>query len=165
MVNLGERTVRDIGGLVKAPKSYTGVLAGKRQLGPYPMEKLKHVDSPTTRITDNIQRFDARQHGFARGMRGEFGRLGTKNPVLRAAKDPLFPAFGMMLMGLPPVDVGVMPKAPPRMLYVDGDNKAALMNSATAPRMHPMLEVSPEKASIPDDPSVMSRNIKSMGYF
>ena len=39
------------------------------------------------------------------------------------------------------------------------------MPSEGSSLMHPMLEVFPQKASIPDDPAVMSRNIKSMGYF
>ncbi|MBI4296085.1 MAG: reductive dehalogenase [Chloroflexi bacterium] len=141
-------------------------LAGKRQLGPYAMEKLKRVAKPTTRVTDSIQRSDAREHGFARASRGDFGKLGTKGSAFtRATKDPLFPLFGAMLMGLPPVDNGVTLKVPPRMLYVRQSSKTALMSSLAATETHPMLEVAPQKASIPDDPAVMSRHIKSMGYF
>ena len=43
-----------------------GILAGKGQLGPFPMEGLKQVEQPTTSITDNIQRIDFRENGFAR---------------------------------------------------------------------------------------------------
>ena len=43
-------------------EGYPDILAGRRQLGPYPMERLKRVDKPTTRITNDIQRFDAREH-------------------------------------------------------------------------------------------------------
>jgi len=48
-----------------AKKQYRQKTSGSRgQLGPYPMERLKRVDQPTTRITDNIPRFDEREHGF-----------------------------------------------------------------------------------------------------
>jgi hypothetical protein len=53
-----------------AKKPYHQKISGRReQLGPYPMERLKRVEQPTTRITDDIPRFDEREHGFARAMR------------------------------------------------------------------------------------------------
>ena len=131
---------------MKNQNDYPDILAGRKQLGPYPMEKLKQVDKPTTKITDNIQRFDAREQGFARAARGDFGNLRTKTDSSRVVKDPLFPLFRTMMKGLPPVDTGVLP------------NEGSSMTP-------PMLEAFPQKASIPDDPTVMSRNIKSMGYF
>ena len=52
-----------------AKKLYHQKISGRReQLGPYPMERLKKVNQPTTRITDDIPRFDEREHGFARAM-------------------------------------------------------------------------------------------------
>ena len=42
---------------------YGRILTGGEQLGPFPMERLKQVEQPTTRITDNIKRFDEREHG------------------------------------------------------------------------------------------------------
>ncbi len=91
---------------MKNQKSYPDILTGRRQLGPYPMERLKRVDKPTTKITENIQRFDAREHGFSRAARGDFGDLRARSPSLGAAKDPLFPLFRTMFRGLPPVDAG-----------------------------------------------------------
>ena len=73
-----------------AKKPYHRKISGRReQLGPYPMERLKRVEQPTTRITDDIPRFDEREHGFARAMRGDFGphlahefeRFITKHPL------------------------------------------------------------------------------------
>jgi ferredoxin len=59
---------------IMAKKPYHQKISGRReQLGPYPMERLKRVKQPTTRITDDIPRFDEREHGFARAMRGDFG--------------------------------------------------------------------------------------------
>ena len=57
-----------------AKKPYHRKISGRRkQFGPYPMERLKKVEQPTTRITDDIPRFDEREHGFARAMRGDYG--------------------------------------------------------------------------------------------
>ena len=73
-----------------AKKPYHRKISGRReQLGPYPMEKLKKVKQPTTLITDDIPRFDEREHGFARTIRGDFGphlahefeRFITKHPL------------------------------------------------------------------------------------
>lgn len=58
--------------------SYSEILAGKKQLGPYPMEKLKHVAEPTTKITDNIERTDEKDHGFSRADLGKLGPLAEK---------------------------------------------------------------------------------------
>ena len=57
-------------------KTYTKILTGDIQLGKYPMEKLKQVDKPTILITEKIERFDEREHGFARAFRGDLGPVG-----------------------------------------------------------------------------------------
>lgn len=59
-----------------------GILTGTDHLGPYPMEKLKHVDYPTTTITNNIQRFDSRDAGFNQARQGYFGEA-MKNALMR----------------------------------------------------------------------------------
>ncbi len=65
----------------------------RKQLGPYPMEKLKRVEKPTTKITDSVSRFDERQHGFARVMRGELGLIPQKEMMRFVPKFPLGAAF------------------------------------------------------------------------
>ena len=55
-----------------------GILAGRGQLGSFPMERLKRVGQPTTKITNDIQRFDLRENGFARAARGDFGPIAQK---------------------------------------------------------------------------------------
>lgn len=45
---------------------YPEILAGEKQLGPYPMERLKRIDQSTTKITGNIERIDEMEHGFSR---------------------------------------------------------------------------------------------------
>jgi 3-chloro-4-hydroxyphenylacetate reductive dehalogenase len=72
------------------------------QLGQYAMEKLKRVDKPTTIITENIPRFDERQHGLARAMRGEMGPVVQQEIMRFVPKFPLGAAFFKMTAGLAP---------------------------------------------------------------
>ena len=98
-----------------AKKQYRQKTSGKRgQLGPYPMERLKRVDQPTTIITDNIPRFDEREHGFARAMRGDFGSNPAKEFERFINKHPLGAAFSS-IMGhmIPLVEGEVAPKKAP----------------------------------------------------
>jgi len=59
------------------------------QFGPYPMERLKRVERPTTLVTGHIPRFDQREHGFARAMRGDFGPATTQQFQRFVTKHPL----------------------------------------------------------------------------
>jgi len=111
---------------------YEEMLAKKGHLGPYPMEKLKRVDRPTSIITDDIPRFDERQHGFARVMRGDLGPAPAQQMMRFVPKFPLGASLVRMTALMAPV--------------VDG-------------------EVAPTKAPIPEDPQILSRHIKQLGYF
>lgn len=110
--------------------NYERILVGGGRLGPYPMERLKHVSQPTTKITNNIQRIDMRDTGFSQAARGHFGPVmqrehrRNKEPVGASLRDMTF-KFKVM---------------------VDG-------------------EVASSKAPIPQDPAILSRHIKSLGYF
>jgi reductive dehalogenase len=75
---------------------YEEMLAKKSHLGPYPMEKLKRVDRPTSIITDDIPRFDERQHGFARVMRGDFGPAPAQQMMRFVPKFPLGASLAKM---------------------------------------------------------------------
>lgn len=112
--------------------SYKGMVARRGRLGSYPMERLKRVAQPTTRITDSIQRFDEREHGFSRAMRGDFGPYLAAEMARFTHKYPIGAAFARMTSNLIPL--------------VDG-------------------EVATGKAPIPEDPRILSRHIKQMGYF
>mgnify|MGYP001207437291 CR=1 FL=1 len=78
-------------------------MAGNGQLGPYPMEKLKQIEKPTTRITENIQRIDEREHGFNRAGRGDFGPLVAREKERFGTKHPLAAALKYMTAYLAPV--------------------------------------------------------------
>lgn len=69
--------------------SYQRAFSTKR-LDPYPVEVLKRVDRPTTRIKDDeIQRVDERDHGFNRAARGDFGPHLKKERPRMPVKHPL----------------------------------------------------------------------------
>jgi reductive dehalogenase len=57
------------------------------------MEKLKRVDKPTTKITDDVRRFDERQQGLARVMRGELGPIPQREMMRFVPKFPLGASF------------------------------------------------------------------------
>ncbi len=116
-----------------AKKPYHQKISGKtEQLGPYPMESLRKVERPTTRITEDIPRFDEREHGFARAMRGDFGPNPAREFERFINKFPLGAAFAEMVSHMIPL--------------VDGG-------------------VTTQKAPLPEDPEILSRHIKQLGYF
>ena len=66
------------------------------QLGPFPMEKVRHVENTTTRITEGVQRIDMRNTAYGLAARGEYGpavqrgvqkSLPGKFPLSAAQKD------------------------------------------------------------------------------
>jgi reductive dehalogenase len=76
--------------------SETSLLQTQKQQGPYPMEKLRHVEKPTNVITDLVQRIDMRDTAYGLAGRGEYGlavQKGVKNslpgkyPLSAAQKD------------------------------------------------------------------------------
>ena len=115
-----------------AEYSYTDMMSRRGRLGCYPMEKLKRVDNPTTKITENVARYDERQHGFSRVIRGELGPVPQKEMMRFVPKFPLGASFFQTMA--------------PLAQAVDG-------------------EVAKTKAPLPEDPAVLSRHIKQLGYF
>jgi len=67
------------------------------------MEKLKQVEQPTSRITDDIQRFDERENGFSRAFRGDFGEVVVREGRRFVSKYPMNAALGAMTGYLTPV--------------------------------------------------------------
>lgn len=110
---------------------YKGILTGKGQLGPFPMERMKRVEPPTTQITDNVQRFDQREQGFFRAARGDFGPTVTRERH-RPTKYPILAAEMEMTHYLAAVEEG---------------------------------EVASSKAPIAEEPRLLNRHIKRLGYF
>jgi reductive dehalogenase len=76
--------------------SETSLLLTQKQQGPYPMEHLKHVERPTSVITEGVQRIDMRDTAYGLAARGEYGpavQKGVRNslpgkyPLSAAQKD------------------------------------------------------------------------------
>jgi reductive dehalogenase len=90
------------------------ILGGRDYRGRFPMEKLKKVDLPTTRITDNVPRFDERKHGFNRAGRGDLGPVAARECPRFIPKFPVSASLANMTSYLAPVvDGEVAPtKAP-----------------------------------------------------
>lgn len=78
------------------------------QLGYYPMERLIKVEQPTTLITSAIPRFDQREHGFARAMRGDFGPAPARQFDRFIAKHPLGAALASMTAHMLPLVEGTV---------------------------------------------------------
>ena len=68
-----------------------GVLFEDKQLGSFPVHRLKRVDKPTTLITDEVQRIDGREMAFARAARGNYGTA-VQREQNRPKKEPLIAA-------------------------------------------------------------------------
>jgi epoxyqueuosine reductase len=75
-----------------------GILHNGHPLGPFPMNRIRHVAEPTNTITDGVQRIDLRDIAYDRARRGDFGpavqkgvqsNLPAKYPVSAAQKDVL----------------------------------------------------------------------------
>jgi reductive dehalogenase len=105
---------------------------GKRQLGPFPLEKLRHVDKPTNLITDKVQRIDQRQTATSKAARGEYGAAVHEGNNRLNERDPVSEAI---------IDVN-------RHLGVIKRRDIAAL-----------------KAPVSDDPQVLSKHIKQLGYF
>lgn len=108
------------------------ILNKRRQLGPFPMEKLKRVEQPTTQITESVQRIDKREGVGERAERGDFGPVVARELERDVEKYPISAIARNMVYYLGPRAEG---------------------------------EVAPSKAPIPEDPEILSRHIKSLGYF
>jgi reductive dehalogenase len=79
-------------------------------MGLYPMEKLRRVDEPTIRISNNIPRFDEREAGFSRARRGDFGEATIREIQRFVPKFPLGAALAKATSDLAPaVDGEVAP--------------------------------------------------------
>jgi 3-chloro-4-hydroxyphenylacetate reductive dehalogenase len=99
---------------------------------PYPMEKLKRVDTPTTLITDSVKRVPQSENGFRRAARGDFGESAVREMKRFVKKYPVSSALSNMTSCLVP--------------FADG-NTAGLI------------------APISENPLILSRHIKKLGYF
>jgi reductive dehalogenase len=109
------------------------VLHDRKQLGPFPMGRIRRVDVPTTIITDAVQRVDLRNIAYGLASRGEYG------PVVQKGVKESLPG-----------------KYPVSAAQKDVIDHIALM------QRNP---VAAESAPIAQDPEILTRHIKAVGYF
>ncbi|MBC7250750.1 MAG: reductive dehalogenase, partial [Anaerolineae bacterium] len=109
------------------------ILRNQQQLGPFPMDRVKRVDKPTTIITDAVQRIDLRNTAYDLAARGEYG---------------------------PVVQKGVQRSLPAK--YPLSAAQKDIIDYISLIKPNP---VAPEIAPIPQDPAVLTRHIKAVGYF
>ncbi|MFC2045138.1 reductive dehalogenase [Chloroflexota bacterium] len=110
---------------------YGNILIENMQLGPFPMHRLKRLEKPTTLVTNNINRVDARETAFQRAARGDYGPT-VQREQNRTKKEPLIAAQLDIVRHL-----------------------ASIKEN----------EVAAVQAPIPEDPNILSRHIKSLGYY
>lgn len=72
-------------------------------LGPYPMESIKRVPQPTTRITDDVPRMPKRANFFVRSARGDLGAKQQRESKRFVSKMPLNRAFGKVMRAITPL--------------------------------------------------------------
>ncbi|MBN1815237.1 MAG: hypothetical protein JXA14_25620 [Anaerolineae bacterium] len=114
-------------------KREMGVLRNEKRLGPFPMDRIRRVDKPTTTITDAVQRIDLRNIAYGLAARGEYG------PVVQRSVQRILPE-----------------KYPLSAAQKDIIDHISLIR--------PHLTAA-EIAPIPQDPQVLTRHIKAVGYF
>jgi reductive dehalogenase len=68
---------------------HQGSATSNSRMGPYPMHRIKHVDSPTIVLTDGIQRIDARENAFSKARRGDYGPAVQREAPHADSKYPL----------------------------------------------------------------------------
>ncbi len=153
---------------------YSKILSGESQLGPYPMEKLKRVDKPTILVTDEIDRVVQRAAALPGGRAGNSGPSASPRPRFTGSAPSVSGALMSSLamigrgQGMPPVPsmAGARSMPPTGSQGASSASGMAEMPAGMRQAAGPMPgEPALEKVELLDDPAVLSRHIKSMGYF
>ncbi len=111
------------------------ILYNDQQLGPYPDHLLKRVDKLTVDVPGPVQSFKHGDAASARVLRGEFGEQAQKGQQRLVTKIPIGAA------------------------YLDIRTNHININTSV---QNPVAET---KAPLPNDPRVIARHLKSLGYF
>jgi len=68
---------------------YRDILLNDEQLGPYPLEKLRRVEKPTTEYVGEIKRRSRRENGMAKALASEAGQRIQESGMMFFDRDPL----------------------------------------------------------------------------
>jgi len=112
---------------------YRDILLNDQQLGPYPLEKLKRVEKPTTKYIYEIKQRSEQDSAMAKVLASEQGKR------LLAIQGGMF---------------------------FDRDPLCSELSSLQAHiAQYELPEIAATKAPLPDDRRILTRHIKSLGYF
>ena len=111
---------------------YRDILLNDVQLGPYPLEKLRRVDRPTTEYVGEIKRRSQNDSGMVKAIASEAGSRIRESGLMFFDRDPLCSALSSF---------------------------QSYISKFSLP------DVAINKAPLPDDPRILARHIKSLGYF
>jgi ferredoxin len=114
---------------------HRSILYNDAQLGPYPDHLLRRVDQITTAVPGPVRNRSQLESASSRARRGEYGAKVYEERNRVVKKIPIGAALSGIRINIR--DINRTQKNP----------------------------VAPEKAPLPDDPRVISRHLKSMGYF
>src|SRR5680860_235017 len=92
----GETMARKVSALAAIP----GGLLRDEKNARHASGRLKHVDEPTVRIGDQVERVDERESGFNRAVRGDLGPAPKRERPRFVGKHPLSGALGAMQLYL-----------------------------------------------------------------
>jgi hypothetical protein len=82
----------------------------KRNWEPFPMDKIRRIDRPTTLINDdNVQRVRERDGGFCKAAAGDYGPVLQKEFRRFVPKHPLSGAQAWMMNAMRPLVDGMGP--------------------------------------------------------
>jgi reductive dehalogenase len=88
--------------------------APEKQLGHYPLERLKRVDNPTTYIGPDVQRVSERQAGFLKAAWGDYGPHLKAEVARFVSKEPVSASLYQMCSGIGSMEpVEVYPRQAP----------------------------------------------------
>ncbi len=152
---------------------YPKILSGKLQLGPYPMEKLKRVNQPTTMVSDEIDRVVQRAAILFGGQSGSAGSSASPRSRFRGSAPSvataLMSSLGLISRGqnLPSVPAMAGTRNAPPADQKDQSTRGTTEIQSSLRQATALMpaEATVEKVELPDDPAVLSRHIKSVGYF
>ncbi len=99
-------------------------------MGPYPMEKIKRVDEPTTLVTDEIARVPERANFFTRAAYGDFGPRYQAERQRFATKTPSAQAYRNLIGAMVPLQDGPVAKRQAKDTHDPEDNAKAVKTMA-----------------------------------
>jgi 3-chloro-4-hydroxyphenylacetate reductive dehalogenase len=137
------------------------VLHDNRPLGYLPMHKFRNVDKPTNIITNNIKRIPMREIPLFKASFGDYGPA-VKQKYAEGKLDPISNSIVEVMLELAPKHD---PLASVKKEPIQEDTETLFARKILNFPAINDISYSKNIAEIPEDPRVLTRHIKSLGYF